>query len=71
MRPDLSSLESAIGHQFGNRELLERALTHSSHVHEQGIAGGAPLEDNEQLEFLGDSILGFLISETLVERLPG
>jgi len=71
MRPDLSSLESAIGHRFGNRELLERALTHSSHVHEQGIAGGTPLEDNEQLEFLGDSILGFLISEALVERLPG
>jgi len=71
MPPDLSSLESAIGHRFGNRELLERALTHSSHVHEQGIAGGAPLEDNEQLEFLGDSILGFLISEALVERLPG
>ena len=71
MPPDLSSLESAIGHRFGNRELLERALTHSSHVHEQGIAGGTPLEDNEQLEFLGDSILGFLISEALVERLPG
>ena len=71
MRPDLSSLESAIGHRFGNRELLERALTHSSHVHEKAIAGGAPLEDNEQLEFLGDSILGFLISEALVERLPG
>src|SRR2546422_10386920 len=71
MRPDLSSLESAIGHRFGNRELLERALTHSSHVHEKAMGAGAPLEDNEQLEFLGDSILGFLISEALVERLPG
>jgi ribonuclease-3 len=70
MRPDLSSLESAIGHRFGNRELLERALTHSSHVHEKAIGGGAPLEDNEQLEFLGDSILGFLISEALVRRNP-
>ncbi len=70
MRPDLSSLESAIGHRFDNRELLERALTHSSHVHEQGTGEGTPLADNEQLEFLGDSILGFLISEALVVRLP-
>ena len=46
MRPDLSSLESAIGHRFGNRELLERALTHSSHVHEKAIGGGAPLGQN-------------------------
>lgn len=71
MRPDLSSLESVIGYRFGNRELLERALTHSSHVHEHGMGAGPPLEDNEQLEFLGDSILGFLISEALVQRLPG
>jgi len=71
MRPDLSTLESMVGHRFGNRELLERALTHSSHVHEKGIGVGPPLEDNEQLEFLGDSILGFLISEALIERLPG
>ena len=70
MRPDLTALETVIGHCFRNRELLERALTHSSHVHEKSAAD-APLADNEQLEFLGDSILGFLISEALVERLPG
>jgi ribonuclease III len=71
MRPDLKSLESAIGHQFHNRDLLELALTHSSHVHER--AASAPMQpaDNEQLEFLGDSILGFLISEALVARFPG
>lgn len=71
MHPDLSSLEAAVGHQFRSRQLLERALTHSSHVHEQGAHTGAPLSDNEQLEFLGDAILGFLVSEVLVERLPG
>ena len=70
MPADLKSLEAAIGHQFQNREILERALTHSSHVHERGAAGVLPA-DNEQLEFLGDSILGFLISEALVQRLPG
>jgi ribonuclease III len=71
MRPDLSSLENAIGHEFRTRELLERALTHSSHVHEKVVAGGASLPDNERLEFLGDAILGFLISEALVDRQPG
>lgn len=71
MRPDLSSLETAIGHQFQTRELLQRALTHSSHVHERSAAESTQLADNEQLEFLGDAILGFLISEALVDRLPG
>ena len=71
MRPDLSCLETAIGYQFRNRELLHRALTHSSHVHERSSADGRQMADNEQLEFLGDAILGFLISETLVDRLPG
>jgi len=71
MRPDLSLLETAIGYEFRNRELLERALTHSSHVHETVAGSGGQLADNEQLEFLGDAILGFLISETLVQRLPG
>ena len=71
MRADLDALEAAIGHRFADREILHRALTHSSHVHEQALAGGQPaVRDNEQLEFLGDSVLGFLISEDLLERLP-
>lgn len=71
MPADLKSLEAAIGHQFQNRKLLEHALTHSSHVHESGVPTSGLPADNEQLEFLGDSILGFLISEALVQRLPG
>jgi ribonuclease-3 len=71
MRADLDALESAVGHQFANREILRRALTHSSHVHEQTLAGGvSTARDNEQLEFLGDSVLGFLISEDLLQRHP-
>ena len=51
--------------------ILDRALTHSSNVHEKTIVeGNDALEDNEQLEFLGDSVLGFLISESLVKRFP-
>jgi ribonuclease-3 len=71
VRPDLKRLESVIGHQFRNREVLELALTHSSHGHEKAVAARVRPADNEQLEFLGDSILGFLISEALLARLPG
>ena len=71
MRADLDALEDAAGYRFANREILGRALTHSSHVHEQALAGGDPTaRDNEQLEFLGDSVLGFLISEDLLLRKP-
>jgi ribonuclease-3 len=66
MRADLGILENALGHTFRNRELLERALTHKSRVYEKsGVA-----EDNEQLEFLGDAVLGFVVSECLVRRFP-
>jgi ribonuclease-3 len=68
MRADLERLEETIGYRFVNRYLLTRALSHSSHVHEQPTAGES--EDNEQMEFLGDAVLGFLISESLVVRFP-
>src|SRR5580704_17785594 len=71
MPADLDTLETAAGHRFADREILRRALTHSSHVHEQALSGGAAASrDNEQLEFLGDSVLGFLISEYLLQRHP-
>jgi len=71
MRADLDALEAAIGRPFADREILRRALTHSSHVHEQTPAGGPDASrDNEQLEFLGDAVLGFLISDDLVKRHP-
>jgi len=51
--------------------MLTRALTHSSRVHENQPAepSGLPA-DNEQMEFLGDAVLGFLVSEALVARFP-
>ena len=66
---DLGTLEEAIGHVFRNAELLQRALTHKSRIHEQPSENPA-LADNEQLEFLGDAILGFVVSECLVRRYP-
>jgi ribonuclease-3 len=69
--PELDDLETALGHHFQNRELLFRALTHSSRVHEvQASKPPGSEADNEQMEFLGDSVLGFLISESLVQRFP-
>ena len=69
MPADLGTLEAAIGHVFRNAELLQRALTHKSRIHEQPGENPA-LADNEQLEFLGDAILGFVVSECLVRRYP-
>ena len=67
MPADLGTLEAAIGHVFRDRELFQRALTHKSRIHEQ--PGEIPSAgDNEQLEFLGDAILGFVVSECLVRR---
>jgi ribonuclease III len=63
----LEELEDSLGYQFRNRELLLRALTHRSWLPEQPSSSAS---DNEQLEFLGDSILGFLVSEALVIRHP-
>ncbi len=65
--PDLDALQAAVGHSFGRVELLQRALTHSSHANEAEPAGAG---DNEQLEFLGDAILGLVASKELFERYP-
>ena len=66
---DLGVLERTLGHTFSNRGLLDRALTHTSHIYER-ITDGPLAEDNEQLEFLGDAILGFVVSECLVRCYP-
>jgi ribonuclease-3 len=60
----LVDLEAALGHRFRRPELLQRALTHSSGRQELPV--GETAEDNERLEFLGDAILGMLVSEHLL-----
>lgn len=62
---DLSHLEGRLGYVFKSRTTLLRALTHSSHAHEQGSG-----PDNEALEFLGDAALGFFVAEALLRRFP-
>jgi ribonuclease III len=70
MRADLTELESRLGHTFVDRQLLVRALTHRSVFHSHKPASSDPTDDNEQLEFLGDAVLGFLVSDALVRRHP-
>lgn len=64
--PILNALEAKLGHTFTNRALLEQALTHSSHARESHDHG----PDNEQLEFLGDAVLGLVTSLELFRRFP-
>src|ERR1039458_3957451 len=70
MRAELASLEARIGYRFSDPELLRRALTHSSLANETRAGPGSPSDDNQQLPFLGDAVLGFLVSEALVLRHP-
>ena len=60
-------LEKAVGHTFADLGLLERALTHSSHAYE---ARATAPEDNEQLEFLGDSVIGLIAAEFFFQAFP-
>ncbi|MBW8040008.1 MAG: ribonuclease III [Planctomycetes bacterium] len=60
----LQQIEQIIGYKFSNRNLLTKALTHSS-------AADNRLSSNERLEFFGDSILALVICQTLFERFRG
>lgn len=64
MAKDLSLLMNEIGYTFHNVSLLEKALTHSSFANE----GHSQTEHYERLEFLGDSVLGFITARYLYEK---
>lgn len=63
----LSELEKNLGYTFHNKKMLENALTHSSYANEKWKNS---LASNERLEFLGDSILGFVVAEYLYRQYP-
>jgi ribonuclease-3 len=76
-KPGPGEVESLLQHTFAQPELLTRALTHRSLAYEKKLAEselpGAPDDpkaDNEQLEFLGDAVVGFLVAEELCRRYP-
>jgi ribonuclease-3 len=59
----LPSVESCVGYRFRDRELLVRALTHAS-------AQSSEMPSNERLEFLGDAVLGMVVSDHLFRTYP-
>ncbi|WP_099205757.1 ribonuclease III [Scatolibacter rhodanostii] len=62
----LEEFEEKIGYSFKDRSLLKKALTHSSYANEQR----GEVQSYERLEFLGDSILGFVTAEYLFKNYP-
>lgn len=62
---------STFGYSFKDETLFERALTHRSLSYETGPHNLAdPSADNEQLEFVGDAVLGLVVAESLYRRFP-
>ncbi|MGA1236624.1 MAG: ribonuclease III [Limisphaerales bacterium] len=63
--PDLSQLQTQLGHTFQNQALLNQALTHPSLVRDEQSPN-----DNQRLEFLGDAVLQLTITAELFHRFP-
>jgi ribonuclease-3 len=72
---DITELEQTLGYRFRRLDLIQQALTHSSQAREleslQTSDLAARFGDNEQLEFLGDAVLGLVTSQELFQRFPG
>lgn len=64
--PEFKTLEEKLGYPFRNVALLRLALTHPSIAHEQEAA----VQHNQRLEFLGDAVLGLVLTRELYERFP-
>jgi ribonuclease-3 len=64
---DLEALQRALGHRFGDPDLLLRALTHSSYVNEHPEDW---IGDNQRLEFLGDAVLDFVAGAWVYRQYP-
>src|SRR2546428_3041045 len=72
---EITALEDVLGHRFVHPELLDQALTHSSQAREMEAARAPDrvsdrVSDNEQLEFLGDAVLGFVTTQEVFHRFP-
>ncbi len=71
--PEIARLEEVLGYSFKRPELLQQALTQTSQARELEslkLSDTARVGDNEQLEFLGDAILGLVTAEELFHRFP-
>jgi len=65
MTTSLEKLAEKIGYKFSDKSLLETAMRHSSWT-----AENIGFESNERLEFLGDSVIGFVVADTMYRRYP-
>jgi ribonuclease III len=65
--PDLTEIQQSLGYEFRDASLLKLALTHPSMAHEQETN----VQHNQRLEFLGDAVLGVVVTRELYERFPG
>ena len=63
----MEAIEKKLNYTFRDKALLVNALTHSSYANEHR---GHSCESNERLEFLGDSVLGFVVADALYNREP-
>lgn len=63
----MADLENTIGYRFGDRSILNEALTHSSYANEQGKSR---IESNERFEFLGDAVLSIIVADYLFAKRP-
>jgi len=67
MSPNFKTLQTAIGVQFKNEELLRQACLHRSYLNEHPEIS---LQHNERLEFLGDAVLELVVTEYLFAKYP-
>jgi len=65
MTTSLEKLAEKIGYKFSDKSLLETAMRHSSWT-----AENIGFESNERLEFLGDSVIGFVVADIMYRRYP-
>jgi ribonuclease III len=64
---EIPVIEAALGIEFNDKALLQRAMTHRSYLNENH---NYPYEDNERLEFLGDAIMDAAVGEYLYHHYP-
>jgi ribonuclease-3 len=67
--PPIKEFDALHNLSFNDLALLQQAFVHRSYLNEQ-VGSHSELADNERLEFLGDSVLGFVVSELLYRRFP-
>ncbi len=67
LNSNFKELESCLNYSFKDKSLLETALTHSSYANEHKMR---PVENNERLEFLGDSVVNLMVSQYLYKKYP-